>query len=163
MNLTEISSITEYNRFLSHLNPFGWFQRKIAFITILYWLFAGFIRTIIDKEVVFNTNEELPLLTLSIVLGLFFAPCFAYYYNRKITIITLAGIFTVGASLLLACPNDVVSKIGIYLVSFSQYSICVCASCIVFEYIAENIIPVLAWTFVFVYHLAKLLGILIFS
>lgn len=53
----------------------------------------------------FNTEEQLPLLTLSIVMGLFLAPCFAYYYNRKITIIVLGGIFLTGAGLLIPCPN----------------------------------------------------------
>jgi hypothetical protein len=49
MNLNEITSIGEYNKFLSHLNPFGMFQKKITLITVLYWVFSGFIRTIIDK------------------------------------------------------------------------------------------------------------------
>jgi len=41
-------------------------------------------------------------------MGLFLAPCFAYYYNRKITIIVLGGIFLTGAGLLIPCPDEIV-------------------------------------------------------
>jgi hypothetical protein len=103
MNINEINSIKQYNKLLSQLCPFGKFQKKITAITLLFWVFSGFVRSIFDKEVLLNVNEELPFLTLSIIAGLFSAPYFANYYNRRNTIIILAAIYTVGAFILLVC------------------------------------------------------------
>ncbi len=163
MNLNEINSIKKYNKFLNHINSFGKFQKKISIITLLFWIFSGTVRTIFDKEVLFNANEELPFLTFSIIIGLFSASYFSYYYNRRTTIIILAIIFTTGSLILLVCPQEAALKCAIYMVSFSQYSICICASCIIFEYVDVKAIPILTWTYIFSYHLAKLASIIIFS
>lgn len=57
MNLTDINSITKYNKFLQHLNSFGWFQKKIISLTILYWMYAGILRTTFDKGDYFNIYD----------------------------------------------------------------------------------------------------------
>ncbi len=57
MNLTDINSITKYNKFLQHLNSFGWFQKKIISLTILYWIYAGILRTTFDKGDYFNIYD----------------------------------------------------------------------------------------------------------
>jgi hypothetical protein len=54
MNLTDINTISKYNNFLAHLDSFGIFQKKLTLIAICFWLFAGTLRTIMDKEIFFN-------------------------------------------------------------------------------------------------------------
>lgn len=51
MNLHSINSITEYNNFLKHLNPYGLFQKKLLLISIVFWIIAGLLRTISDKNI----------------------------------------------------------------------------------------------------------------
>jgi hypothetical protein len=49
MNLTDIDSISKYNKLLQQLNPFGWFQKKLLAISLAFWTFAGITRTIFNK------------------------------------------------------------------------------------------------------------------
>ena len=133
MNLTDINSISKYNKCLQHLNPFGFFQKKLLAISISFWIFAGIVRTIFNKEVFCNSNEDLPFMTLSIMLGIFSSAYLSYYYNRRIIMFGLSAIYSLGGLLLiLSFAEDWIIKIGLYMVSFAQYSICILASCVLF-------------------------------
>lgn len=135
MNLTEVNSIGKYNKLLGQLGSWGWFQKKLALFSLLFWLMAGIVRTIFNKDVFCNSNEQLPFFTLSIIAGLFVSAYLSYYYNRRKVMMGLSALYTVGGLLILLSFTEGFEKVGIYMVSMAQYSVSVLASCIMFEYI----------------------------
>ena len=50
-SMQEITSIKEYNQFLDTLNTEGPFQKKIALLTLAFWLISGLITSMIDNKV----------------------------------------------------------------------------------------------------------------
>lgn len=130
MNINNINSITSYNKFLEHLGPFGKYQIKLTLICSFFWLFSGIIKTIFDKEIFCNVNEELPFLTLSTIVGLFAGSYLSNYYKRNKILIGFTILFLVGSVILVTCP--IIKDISIYMISFSQYSIVICSSCIIY-------------------------------
>jgi hypothetical protein len=164
MNLTDVNSITNYNKLLQQLNPFGWFQKKLMAITLAFWTFAGIARTIFNKDVFCNTDDDLPFFTLSIIVGIFASAYLSFYYSRRVIMLGLSGIYSFGGLLLiLSFAEGWIVRIGLYMVSFAQYSICILASCILFEYIDAKLIPIATWTMVFACHTSKFLAVIIFS
>lgn len=160
----DIDSIGKYNKLLRHLNPFGWFQRKLLALSICFWAFAGIVRTIFNKEIFCNSDEDLPFLTLSIITGIFGSAYLSYYYNRRLIMLILSGIYSFGGLLLiLSFAEGWIIKIGLYMVSFAQYSITILASCILFEYIDASLIPVITWSLIFSCHASKFIAVIIFS
>ena len=75
----------------------------------------------------------------------------------------LSALYTVGGLLILLSFTEGFEKVGIYMVSMAQYSVSVLASCIIFEYIDPQYIPLMAWCALFSCHAGKFVSVVVFA
>jgi hypothetical protein len=104
----------------------------------------------------------MPLLSVSIVMGIFLNCYISLFYGRVSVNITFGGVIVIGALLLnIMSDNAICAQIALYMISFVHYAVCISTACLIFEIVEVKAISYLLWAFVLFYHIGKFVTILL--